>query len=126
MAQRAAALQVQDGEELESVRGEAEVKLAEAFLGMANAIEKSRALEQALVAAQTSLQGATVGRQAGLRTHTDVLNAQQQVFAVQRDPNNERYNYYALAGLQLQALATTDIRQLSISYYLNNTKCKYL
>ena len=104
LAQRAAALQVQAREELESVRSEAEVKAAEAFLGMANAIAKSRALEQALVAAQTSLQGATVGRQAGLRTHTDVLNAQQQVFAVQRDLNKERYNH-ALAGLQLQALA---------------------
>ena len=104
LAQRAAALQVQAREELESVRSEAEVKAAEAFLGMANAIAKSRALEQALVAAKTSLQGATVGRQAGLRTHTDVLNAQQQVFAVQRDLNKERYNH-ALASLQLQALA---------------------
>lgn len=104
VANRAAALRVQAGEELESTRRDAEVKAAEAFLGMANASGKSRALEQALVAAQTSLKGATVGRQAGLRTHTDVLNAQQQVFAVQRDLNKERYNH-ALAGLQLQSLA---------------------
>ena len=103
-ADRAAALRIQAREELEAARREASVKAAEAFLGIGNATAKIRALEQALRAAETSLQGAKVGRDAGLRTHTDVLNAQQQVFSVRRDLNKERYNHL-LAGIQLKALA---------------------
>lgn len=104
IADRAAALRIQAREELEGTRREAAVKAAEAFLGIGNAGAKIRALEQALRAAETSLQGAKVGRDAGLRTHTDVLNAQQQIFAVRRDLNKERYNHL-LAGIQLKALA---------------------
>ncbi|MDP1572719.1 MAG: TolC family outer membrane protein [Pseudomonadota bacterium] len=103
-ADRAAALRIQAREELEGARREAMVKAAEAFLGIGNAGAKIRALEQALRAAETSLQGAKVGRDAGLRTHTDVLNAQQQIFSVRRDLNKERYNHL-LAGIQLKALA---------------------
>ncbi len=104
ISDRAAALRIQAREELEAARREASVKAAEAFLGIGNASAKIRALEQALRAAETSLQGAKVGRDAGLRTHTDVLNAQQQVFSVRRDLNKERYNHL-LAGIQLKALA---------------------
>lgn len=103
-ADRASALRIQSREELEGARREATVKAAEAFLGIGNASAKIRALEQALHAAETSLKGAKVGRDAGLRTHTDVLNAQQQVFSVRRDLNKERYNHL-LAGIQLKALA---------------------
>lgn len=104
LVERAAGLKIQAREELESTRREAAVKAAEAFLGVANASAKIRALEQALRAAETALQGAKVGRQAGLRTHTEVLNTQQQVFSVHRDLNKERYNHL-LAGIQLKALA---------------------
>jgi TolC family type I secretion outer membrane protein len=104
LSDRAGALKIQAREELESTRREAAVKTAESFLGIGNASAKIRALEQALIAAETSLQGAKTGRQAGLRTHTDVLNAQQQVFSVRRDLNKERYNHL-LAGIQLKALA---------------------
>lgn len=104
LSDRAVALKIQAREELEGARREAAVKAAESFLGVGNASGKIRALEQALVAAETSLQGAKAGRQAGLRTHTDVLNAQQQVFSVRRDLNKERYNHL-LAGIQLKALA---------------------
>lgn len=100
---RATALREQARQELDATRREAEIKATEAFLGLANASAKTRALQQALTAAQTSLKGATIGRDLGLRTHTEVLNAQQQVFAVQRDLSKERYNH-ALAALQLRAL----------------------
>lgn len=114
---RVFALREQAYQELRTARREAEVKTAEAFLGMANATGKSRALEQALHAAQTSLRGARIGRETGLRTHTEVLNAQQQVFTVERDLNKERYNH-ALAALQLKALAgdlvDADVADLTI------------
>lgn len=101
---RAAALKVQAAEELEAVRRDAVNKASEAFWGMANARNKIQALEQALNAAEISLQGAKLGRQAGLKSHTEVLNALQQVYAVKRDLNKERYNHL-LAGLQLKAYA---------------------
>jgi outer membrane protein TolC len=114
---RVFALREQAYQELRTARREAEVKTAEAFLGMANATGKSRALEQALHAAKTSLRGARIGRETGLRTHTEVLNAQQQVFTVERDLNKERYNH-ALAALQLKALAgdlvDADVADLTI------------
>lgn len=101
---RAVALKVQAAEEMEAVRQDALIKASEAFWGMTNARNKIRALEQALGAAEVSLQGAKLGRQAGLKSHTEVLNALQQVYAVKRDLNKERYNH-VLAGLQLKALA---------------------
>lgn len=103
-ATRAEALREQSRFDLETARRDAEVKATEAFLGLANASAKYHALAQALIAAKTSLQGTLIGRQTGLRTHTDVLNAEQQVFAVERDLSKERYNH-ALAGLQLKALS---------------------
>lgn len=104
IADQASALRTQAREELDSTRRESGVKVAEAFLGIANAQAKIAALEQALVASETTLKGALAGRQAGIRTHTEVLSAQQQVFAVKRDLNKERYNHL-LAGVQLKALA---------------------
>lgn len=101
---RAAALKVQATEEWGAVRQDAAIKASEAFWGMANARNKIRALEQALAAAEVSLEGAKLGRQAGLKSHTEVLNALQQVYAVKRDLNKERYNHL-LAGLQLKAYA---------------------
>lgn len=104
MTDRAVALQNQVRQELEAARRDAEVKAAESFLGVGNASAKIQALEQALHAAEISLKGATNGREVGLRTHTDVLNAEQQIFSVRRDLNKERYNHL-LAGIQLKALA---------------------
>lgn len=103
-AVRAAALREQSRQDLNTTVRDAEVKTTEAFLGLVNSSGKIDALAQALVAAKTSLAGATAGRLAGLRTHTEVLNAHQQVFSVERDLNKERYTY-ALASLQLKALA---------------------
>jgi TolC family type I secretion outer membrane protein len=103
-AEGAAAARGQAEAQLESTRREARLKVTEAFLGIGNSAAKIRALEQSLRSAETSLKGLHIGRNIGLRTNTDVLNGQQQVFSVRRDLQKERYNYL-LARIQLKAHA---------------------
>jgi len=104
LAERAAAVRGQAEAELEGTRREARQRVTEAFLGVGNSVAKIRALEQALRSAEISLTGLHIGRRTGLRTNTDVLNGQQQVFAVRRDLQKERYNYL-LSRIQLKATA---------------------
>ena len=78
--------------------------MVEAFLGVENSIERVKALEQGLIASNTALQGALVGRKSGLRTQSEVLNAQQQAYSLQRDLNRQRYTQ-ALAFVTLKILA---------------------
>jgi outer membrane protein len=104
LGDRAAAVRGQAEAELEGARREARLKVTEAFLGVGNTAAKIRALEQSLRSAETALVGLQVGRKTGLRTNTDVLNGQQQVFSVRRDLQKERYNYL-LSRIQLKASA---------------------
>jgi TolC family type I secretion outer membrane protein len=101
---RAAAVRGQAEAELEGTRREARQRVTEAFLGVGNSVAKIRALEQALHSSEISLKGLHIGRRTGLRTNTDVLNGQQQLFSVRRDLQKERYNYL-LARIQLKASA---------------------
>jgi outer membrane protein len=88
--------------ELESARRESQIKTGQAFLGVVNGVNQVDALELAVKSSQTALKGMQVGQRTGLRTNTDVLNAQQQLFSVKRDLQRERYNYL-LSRMQLAA-----------------------
>jgi outer membrane protein len=101
---KAEALQLQATQELEKSLQEAQAKIEEAFLGVANSIERTKAMAQGVIAATTALQGALIGRKAGLRTQSEVLNAEQQLYAIQRDLSRQKYTQ-ALALVQLKALA---------------------
>ena len=79
--------------ELESLLREAEIKASQAFLEIINGIAQVQALEQAVKSAEITLQGMEAGQKAGLRTNSDVLNAQQQLFSARRDLQKERYGY---------------------------------
>jgi outer membrane protein len=52
-----------------------------------------KALKQAVLSNTTALQASEVGLQVGARTNVDVLNAQQLLYAAQRDYSSSRYNY---------------------------------
>jgi outer membrane protein len=56
-------------------------------------IAQVRALEQALTSTQSQLDSTILGRDVGVRTSVDVLNAQQQVYQTRRDLQQARYNY---------------------------------
>jgi outer membrane protein len=74
------------------------------FLNVTNGIAQVRALEQAVASTQSQLDSTILGRDVGVRTSVDVLNAQQQVFQTRRDLQQARYNYL-LSTLRLKAAA---------------------
>jgi outer membrane protein len=74
------------------------------FLNVTSGIAQVRALEQALVSTQSQLDSTILGRDVGVRTSVDVLNAQQQVFQTRRDLQQARYSYL-LNTLRLKAAA---------------------
>src|SRR5206468_3571283 len=63
------------------------------YLNVTSGIAQVRALEQALTSTQSQLDSTILGRDVGVRTSVDVLNAQQQVFQTRRDLQQARYNY---------------------------------
>jgi outer membrane protein len=71
-----------------------------AFLGVKSGAAQIKALEQAQVSAQTSLDSTTLGREVGVRTTLDVLNTQQTLYSTKRDLAQARYNYL-ISKLQL-------------------------
>ncbi|HEY2628250.1 MAG TPA: TolC family outer membrane protein [Usitatibacter sp.] len=76
------------------------------FLNVTSGIAQVRSLEQALKSTQSQLDSTILGRDVGVRTSVDVLNAQQQVFQTRRDLQQARYNYL-LSTLRLKAAAGT-------------------
>ena len=62
------------------------------YLGVTNGVSQVKALEAALVSNKSSLDATVLGKEVGVRTNVDVLNAQQQLFQAQRDLQQARYN----------------------------------
>ena len=91
-------------QDLENTRRTAAQQARQAFLGVANGTAQVKALEQALVSSQSSLDSSKLGQEVGVRTSVDVLNAQQQLFSARRDLFQARYNYL-LNRLRLKAAA---------------------
>ena len=87
-----------------------------AFLGVKSGAAQIRALQQALVSSKSLVDSTTLGREVGVRTTIDVLNAQQQYFSTRYDLTISRYNYL-YARLQLMAaageLAEKDIQEIN-------------
>ncbi|HEX4332890.1 MAG TPA: TolC family outer membrane protein [Usitatibacter sp.] len=76
------------------------------FLNVTSGIAQVHALERALASTQSQLDSTILGRDVGVRTSVDVLNAQQQVFQTRRDLQQARYNYL-LSTLRLKSAAGT-------------------
>lgn len=79
-------------QELEGARRAAALAARQTYSAVANGIAQVGALEQALVSSQSALDSNKLGYEVGVRINIDVLNAQQQVFATQRDLALARYN----------------------------------
>ncbi|QNM97141.1 TolC family outer membrane protein [Chitinimonas koreensis] len=88
--------------ELEATRRDTAQTTKQAFLGVQAGAAQIRALEQALVSSQSSLDSTKLGREVGVRTTLDLLNAQQQYYSTKRDLALARYNYL-LNQLKLSA-----------------------
>lgn len=89
-------------QDLESVRRNAELLARQGYLGVTSGIAQVKALEAALVSSQSALASSRLGREVGVRTQVDVLNAQQQVFSARRDLARAKYDYI-MSTLKLKA-----------------------
>lgn len=90
--------------ELEAARRDAVFAARQAFLGVINGRNQVQALRVALTSSGTSLDSSKLGREVGVRTQVDVLNAEQQLTATRRDLAQATYTYI-LSVLRLKAAA---------------------
>lgn len=90
--------------ELEAATDEALVELTRQFLAVETGATKVIAYQQAVDAGVVAVEGAKRGMLAGIRTNSDVLEAERLMFAAKRDLFQARYE--VLVGtLQLKAAA---------------------
>jgi len=100
----AVALRDRAAQDLENAQRGVAQSVRASFLNVTSGIAQVRALEQALVSTQSQLDSTILGRDVGVRTSVDVLNAQQQVFQTRRDLQAARYSYL-MNTLRLKAAA---------------------
>ena len=92
--------------DLENTRRQVGLQTRQSFLGFSSGIAQVRALKQALASSQSQLDSTKLGLEVGVRTGVDVLNAQQQLFAAQRDMDKAIYDT-AIHYLRLKAASGT-------------------
>ena len=81
----AVAGQARARQELESARRGVALQTRQAFLGVTSGLGQIKALEQAVGSSKLQLESTKLGQEVGVRTAVDVLNAEQQLAAAQRD-----------------------------------------
>ncbi len=111
----AAANQEKSRQDVEGARRAASLSARQAYLGVTNGIAQVKALQQALVSADTALASSRVGMEVGVRTNVDVLNAQQQVYQVRRDLAAATYTYL-MSLLKLKA-AVGELREVDLEAF---------
>ncbi|CAN0023006.1 unnamed protein product, partial [Phaeothamnion confervicola] len=99
-AREAVAGQERARQELEGARRTVALQTRQAYLGVTSGLAQIKALEQAVGSTKLQLESTKLGQEVGVRTAVDVLNAEQQLAAAQRD----------LA----QAVYTTIVNQLKL------------
>ncbi len=102
----ALALRDRAQQDLENTQRTVAQSVRQYFLSVTNGIALVRALEQALASTQSQLDSSILGRDVGVRTSVDVLNAQQQVFQTRRDLQQARYAFI-INSFRLRAAAGT-------------------
>jgi len=112
----ALALRDKAEQDLETTRRAVAQAVRQNFLFVTNGITGVAALERALASAQSKLDSTILGRDVGVRTSVDVLNAQQQLFQTRRDLQQQRYNFL-LNTLRLKSssgtLTETDLEEVN-------------
>lgn len=88
------------GAELESTNRQ----IRSAYRGVLTAIQRVRALEQAVRSNQSSFDAVEAGYEVGDRTSVDVLNARHSLYSARRDYTQARYDYL-LELLRLRFIA---------------------
>lgn len=102
----AIALREKAREELTDARRLVALQAREAFLTVSNHLAQISAMDQAVTSNNSLLNATRESAKAGLKTRTDVLNAEQQLYGAKRDLARARYDYL-LGMLQLKAATGT-------------------
>ena len=102
LLRQAVALRDQQRDVLEAVRLDAQETTRQAFLGVKGGAAQIRALEQARISSASSLASSKRGREVGVRTTLDVLNAEQNYYQTLYSLVAARYQYL-ISRLQLVA-----------------------
>ena len=102
LVREASALHNEARHKLDAARLTAEQTAREAYLNVVAGLAQISALQAAERSSQLALESNRLGYEVGVRINIDVLNAQQQLFAAQRDLAKAR-NDTLLASLQLRA-----------------------
>lgn len=100
----AAALLERARSELESAQRTAAMQARQSFTGVTTGLAQCEALVSAVASSRSALRANEVGYRTGTRINIDVLNAQQQLYAAQRDLAKARYET-VMHGLRLKAAA---------------------
>ncbi|APV52299.1 hypothetical protein BWI17_05010 [Betaproteobacteria bacterium GR16-43] len=98
----AVALRDRADQDLENTRRSVIQATRTQFLNVTNGIAVVQAVERALASTQSQLESTILGRDVGVRTSVDVLNAQQQVFQARSNLQSARY-LYLMNTLRLKA-----------------------
>jgi outer membrane protein len=102
--------------DLENERRNAEQTARTSFLGVLSGLTQVKAFEAAEKSSRLALESNILGYEVGVRINIDVLNAQQQLFATQRDLSKARYDTL-INSLQLKnavgALTEADIDEIN-------------
>jgi outer membrane protein len=112
----ALALKDKAGEDLEAARRQAVAQARQAFTGVVNGGAQVVALASAVASSKSSLDANKIGFRIGTRINIDVLNAEQQLYAAQRDWHKARAETL-MQGLRLKAanatLAEADLKAIN-------------
>lgn len=104
-------------QDLENTKRTVAQNVRQSYLGVTNGVLQVKALEAALVSNKSSLDATVLGKEVGVRTNVDVLNAQQQLFQAQRDLQQARYATI-LSQLRLKSAAgrlkDTDLAEVNL------------
>jgi outer membrane protein len=98
----AVAAQGRAAEELESARRHAAASARQAYAGVVNGHAQIEALESAIRSSRSALEANRIGYRIGTRINIDVLNAQQQLYAAEREWHKARADTL-MQGLRLKA-----------------------
>ena len=104
-------------QDLESARRAVALQTRTAFLGVTSGLGQIKALRQAVDSTKLQLESTKLGQEVGVRTAVDVLNAEQQLAAAERDLAQAVYNTI-VSQLKLKAavgkLAEADLADVNI------------
>ena len=108
----AAAKEAQQRQIVEATRRETEQLTKQAFLGVNAGAAQINALQQVLKSSQSLLASSKLGREVGVRTTVDVLNAEQKYYQTRYDLTVARYSYL-YTKLQLAAVVG-DLNEMDV------------